>query len=274
MVPINISGIQQSSKYFHIFPYSRMRWVSLSFSSYLTFNKSPGVAKLHRLICFFRNDFATDIKKQTNKKITQNTKLLNLPRFLDSLQKKKKRPSLWHHSAIPCCSLRSISLIHRILLSSPKNFVGSSLLLSLLWSLHSLVSFLIIFFMVSGRTQDNLHCHPHHLGLEPLSHTPAVSSSSPFDQYLSQLSTGISEKKNTTLEIVRSNTIHFLCTRKKNYQAWGTYDPKAGTGLLMYQALFQALYIHWLIQSLQWHKNSLKFSPLYRWGNLRHRKVN
>lgn len=116
---------------------------------------------------------------------------------------------------------------------------------------------------------------PHHLGLEPLSHTPAVSSSSPFDQYLSQLSTGISEKKNTTLEIVRNNTIHFLCTRKKNYQAWGTYDPKAGTRLLMYQALFQALYIQWLIQSLQWqYKNSLQLSPLYRWGNLRHRKVN
>ena len=140
MVSTNISGIQQSSKYFYIFPYSCMRWISLSFSSYLILNKSPDVGKikLHWLIPFFRNDFTIDIKKKNHTR----PKLLKLPRFPDSLQWKKKRPSLWPPSAIPCCSLRSISLIHRILLSIPRNFVGSSLLLFMLWRFYSLVSLL------------------------------------------------------------------------------------------------------------------------------------
>lgn len=65
-----------------------MRWTPLSFSSYLILNKSPGVAKikLHWLICLFTNYFLLQFKKKNHTK----SKLLNLPRFPDSLQKKKK----------------------------------------------------------------------------------------------------------------------------------------------------------------------------------------
>lgn len=141
-----------------------MRWTPLSFSSYLILNKSPGVAKikLHWLICLFTNYFLLQFKKKSHK--IQIIKLAQISWFIT---KKEKRPSLWPPSATPCCGLHSITLIHRILLSVPRNFVGPSLLLSLLWRLHSLVSFFIIFFMVSGRTKDNLRCQPTTLDWNP-----------------------------------------------------------------------------------------------------------